>query len=268
MEQGKVDAIQTYEVIQFKNNEFCESNQLISEEMPLTVYLNGKETTTMLCSPVDQKYLVLGFLISEGMVQSIEDIREIVINEEDGLVQVEADLVERASTDGYLRRCLTTCCGRGRAGFYFANDHKTTRYIDSNTQFKATDILKCTATLLHEASATHSQTYGVHSGAIVENGELILYSEDIGRHNIFDKLYGKCLEQTMSMENKLLVFSGRISSEILIKVSKMGIPCVVAKSVPTTLALGMAKELGITIVGRMRHDSFCVYTHPKRIVSE
>ncbi|MBP2633255.1 MAG: Protein fdhD [Firmicutes bacterium] len=268
MEQGKVDAIQTYEVIQFKNNEFCESNQLISEEMPLTVYLNGKETTTMLCSPVDQKYLVLGFLISEGMVQSIEDIREIVINEEDGLVQIEADLVERASTDGYLRRCLTTCCGRGRAGFYFANDHKTTRYIDSNTQFKATDILKCTATLLHEASATHSQTYGVHSGAIVENGELILYSEDIGRHNIFDKLYGKCLEQTMSMENKLLVFSGRISSEILIKVSKMGIPCVVAKSVPTTLALGMAKELGITIVGRMRHDSFCVYTHPKRIVSE
>ena len=268
MEQGKVDAIQTYEVIQFKNNEFCESNQLISEEMPLTVYLNGKETTTMLCSPVDQKYLVLGFLISEGMVQSIEDIREIVINEEDGLVQIEADLVERASTDGYLRRCLTTCCGRGRAGFYFANDHKTTRYIDSNTQFKATDILKCTATLLHEASATHSQTYGVHSGAIVENGELILYSEDIGRHNIFDKLYGKCLEQTMSMENKLLVFSGRISSEILIKVSKMGIPCVVAKSVPTTLALGMAKELGITIVGRMRRDSFCVYTHPERIVSE
>jgi FdhD protein len=268
MEQGKVEAIQTYEVTQFKNNEFSESKQLISEEMPLTVYLNGKETTTMLCSPVDQKYLVIGFLISEGMVQSIEDIKELVINEDDGLVHVEADIVERESTEGYLRRCLTTCCGRGRAGFYFANDHKTTRYIDSKARFSAADILKSTATLLHEASATHSKTYGVHSGAIVENGELILYSEDIGRHNIFDKLYGKCLEQTMSMENKLLVFSGRISSEILIKVSKMGIPCVVAKSVPTTLALGMAKELGITIVGRMRHDSFCVYTHPERIVYE
>lgn len=184
------------------------------------------------------------------------------------MVHVEADIVERDSTEGYLRRCLTTCCGRGRAGFYFANDHKTTRYIDSKARFSAADILKSTATLLHEASATHSKTYGVHSGAIVENGELILYSEDIGRHNIFDKLYGKCLEQTMSMENKLLVFSGRISSEILIKVSKIGIPCVVAKSVPTTLALGMAKELGITIVGRMRHDSFCVYTHPERIVYE
>jgi len=268
MEKGKVEAIQTYEVTQFKNNEFSESKQLISEEMPLTIYLNGKETTTMLCSPVDQKYLVIGFLISEGMVQQLEDIKEIVINEDDGLVQVEADTVERESTDGYLRRCLTTCCGRGRAGFYFANDHKTTRYIDSNARFKATDILKCTATLLHEASATHSQTYGVHSGAIVENGELISYSEDIGRHNIFDKLYGKVLEEAIAVDNKLLVFSGRISSEILIKVSKMGIPCVVAKSVPTTLALGMAKELGITIVGRMRHDSFCVYTHPERIVYE
>lgn len=266
MEQGKAEAIETYEVVEFKNEQFHKDKQMISEEMPLTVYLNGRETTTMLCSPVDQKYLVIGFLISEGMIQTLEDIKELVINEEDGLVHVEADLVEREASDSYLRRCLTTCCGRGRAGFYFANDHKTTNYIDSKTQFSAADILKSTATLLHEASATHSKTYGVHSGAIVKHGELILYSEDIGRHNIFDKLYGKCLEQNMSMEDKMLVFSGRISSEILIKVSKIGIPCVIAKSVPTTLALEMGKELGITIVGRIRHESFFVYTHPERII--
>ena len=266
MEREKIEAIQIYEGVLFENNQFHQSKQMISEEMPLSVSLNGKDMTTMLCSPVDQKYLVIGFLISEGMIERPEDITELVMNEEDGLVHVEADIVKRESTEGYLRRCLTTCCGRGRAGFYFANDHKTTRYIDSKAQFRAADILKTTATLLHEASATHSKTYGVHSGAIVENGNLILYSEDIGRHNIFDKLYGKCLEKKMPMENKMLVFSGRISSEILLKVSKMGIPCVVAKSVPTTLALEMGKELGITIVGRIRRDSFCTYTYPERIV--
>ncbi|SEJ30354.1 FdhD protein [Propionispira arboris] len=266
MKFGKVDAIKTYEVLRFKHGTIQEVKQMISEEMPLTVYLNGKEMTTMLCSPVDQKYLVIGFLISEGMVQRIEDIKEMVINEDDGLVNVEADIVEREAAQGYLRRCLTACCGRGRAGFYFANDHKTTRYIDSSAQFTASDILKSTDILLNEASATHHKTNGVHSGAIVKNGELILYSEDIGRHNIFDKLYGKCLEKNMIMDDKMLVFSGRISSEILIKVSKMGIPCVVAKSVPTTLALDLAKDLGITIVASMRRDSFCVYTHPKRII--
>jgi len=266
MEQGQIEAIQKYEAIQFKDGIFTKTNQWISEEMPLTVYLNGKETTTMLCSPVDQKYLIIGFLVSEGMIQQIEDIKELTINEEDGLVYVEADLVERKATDGYLRRCLTTCCGRGRAGFYFANDHQTTRYIDSVVKFQAADILKSAATLLDEASATHSKTYGVHSGAVVDQGNLIVYSEDIGRHNIFDKLYGKCLEQKLKMDDKMLVFSGRISSEILIKVSKMGLPCVIAKSVPTTLALGLGKDLGITIIGRMRKDSFCVYTHKERVV--
>lgn len=64
----------------------------------------------------------------------------------------------------------------------------------------------------------------------------------------------------------MIVFSGRISSEILIKVSKMGLPCVIAKSVPTTLALGLAKDLGITIIGCIRKDSFCVYTHQERVV--
>ncbi|WP_110954254.1 formate dehydrogenase accessory sulfurtransferase FdhD [Anaerosinus massiliensis] len=267
MEKEKIEAIETYDTIEFRNAEFHKSSQWISEEMPLTIYLNGKETTTMLCSPVDQKYLVIGFLISEGMVQNLEAIKEININENDGLAYIEADIIEKATTTNYLRRCLTTCCGRGRAGFYFANDHQTTKIIDSNAHFHAADILKSTATLLHEASATHSKTNGVHSGAIVEKGNLILYSEDIGRHNIFDKLYGKCLEQKMSMDDKMIVFSGRISSEILIKVSKMGIPCVLAKSVPTTLALGMAKDLGITIVGSIRRDSFLIYTHPERIVT-
>lgn len=264
MEQEAVEGIKNYELLQFKSGKFHHSTQMISEEMPLTVYLNGKEITTMLCSPVDQKYLVIGFLISEGMVQCIEDIKELIINDDDGFVFVEADVVTKESTDRYLRRCLTACCGRGRSGLYFANDHKTTRYIDSKAQFKAVDILNSTA-LLNEASITHSKTYGVHSGAIVDHGKLIIYSEDIGRHNIFDKLYGKCLEQNMLLDDKILVFSGRVSSEIIIKVNKIGIPCVVAKSVPTTLALAMAEELGITLVGSVRRDSLLVYTHSVRI---
>lgn len=266
MKKNKAEAIKKYEIVQYCQNTMEATEQLISEEMPLTIYLNGEEMTTMLCSPVDQRPLVMGFLVSEGMIRSIEDIKEIEIQEEDGLAYVEAEVTEKKASDGYLKRCLTTCCGRGRSGIYFSNDHTTTSYNASKAVYKAEDILRCSRQLLTEASETHRVTNGVHSGAVAADGDILLYSEDVGRHNIFDKLYGKCLEEKVSMEDKLIVFSGRISSEILIKVNKMQIPCVVAKSVPTTLALGLAEDFGITVVGRMRKDSFCVYTHPERIV--
>lgn len=265
MNQEHDEAIKKYEVLQFEGGKIQHFETWISEEMPLTVYLNGKEMTTMLCSPVDQKYLVMGFLVSEGMIHNIEDITELIIHEDDGIAYVEADVIERSATDVYLRRCLTTCCGRGRTGIYFANDHKKLSFNESKAIFSPADILRSSATLLQDASKVHSKTNGVHSGAIVGNGELLLYSEDVGRHNIFDKLYGKCLEAKLPMNDKMIVFSGRVSSEILIKVNKIGIPCVVARSVPTTLALGLADDLGITVIGRIRQDSFCVYTHPERI---
>lgn len=267
MKKNKAEAIQKYEALRYCENTLASTEQLISEEMPLTIYLNGKETTTMLCSPIDQKHLVTGFLVSEGMISSLDQITELEIEEDGGLAYVEADITEKKAPAGYLKRCLTTCCGRGRSGLYFANDQATTAYNDSKAVYKAEDILRCTRQLLTEASETHRVTNGVHSGAVVAAGDILVYSEDVGRHNIFDKLYGKCLEEKVPMEDKLIVFSGRISSEILIKVNKMRIPCVVAKSVPTTLALGLAEDFGITVVGRIRKDSFCVYTHPERILA-
>lgn len=266
VEPEKAEAIESVEAIVYRNNAFFPSEQLVSEETPLTVYLNGVETTTMLCSPVDRKYLAIGFLITEGMVRSIDDISKITILEEDGLVYVEADAVCRNAEANYLKRSVTACCGRGRAGFYFANDEETTNVVVSDARFKSSDIIKCSEALLKQASVTHQKTSGVHSGAVVENGEIILFSEDIGRHNVFDKLYGKSLESKIDLNDKLIVFTGRVSSEILIKVSKFNLPCVVAKSVPTSLAVSLAKELGITLVGSSRNGSFCVYSHTERVV--
>lgn len=266
LEPEKAEAIEPAEVTVFKDGIFTASSTLISEEMPLTIYLNGQEITTMLCSPNDRKYLAIGFLVTEGMVKTIEDITKISVLEEDGLAYVEADGVEVVAETNYLKRSVTACCGRGRAGFYFANDEKTVKHVESRARYKASDIVKCSETLLQQASVTHQKTSGVHSGAVVENGEIILFAEDIGRHNVFDKLYGKALEQKIDLNDKLIVFTGRVSSEILIKVSKFNLPCVVAKSVPTSLALSLAKDLGITIAGCARNGSFNIYSHPERIV--
>jgi FdhD protein len=256
--------IHSYPGLKLQDGKLVAVQELVSEETPLTIYLNGKELVTMLCSPVDAKYLAFGFLVSEGMINSIEDLTLFMVDNERGLIWAEADNVSVNASQMYLKRCLTACCGRGRAEFYFANDARVTKRIESNLRIRA-DNINCYVKLLEEASTTHQITYGVHSGAVAASGALLYYSEDIGRHNVFDKLCGKCLEAGLTMADKTIVFSGRVSSEILLKVSKMGVPIVIARSVPTSLAIDLAAELGITLVGAAKGDWFCIYTHPDRV---
>jgi len=165
----------------------------------------------------------------------------------------------------YFKRCLSACCGRGRAEFYFANDARVSKRIDSELRIGAGEV-NFYAQALEEASATHHITSGVHNGAVAADGKLLCCAEDIGRHNVFDKLYGKCLEQGVTLADKVLVFSGRVSSEIILKVSKMGVPIVIARSVPTSLAIDLAEELGITLIGVAKGDWFNIYAQANRVI--
>lgn len=258
------ERIEVYPAIRYKNGTMQAMEEPISEEKPLTIYLNGKEIVTMLCSPQEEKQLAIGFLVSEGMITDIKNLSSLTVDEERGMAWVEADHVAYNVGQMYLKRCLTACCGRGHAGFYFANDARATKQIESQMSITPQEIVTYTH-MLEAASATHDKTHGVHSGALAAGGQLLIYSEDIGRHNIFDKIYGRCLLEGVATTDKVIVFSGRVSSEILLKVSKMGVAIVIARSVPTTLALEMARELGITLIGGARDQSFYVYTHAQRV---
>lgn len=119
---------------------------------------------------------------------------------------------------------------------------------------------------LSELSITHNETSGVHSGILFDGEKFLLFREDVGRHNVFDKIYGAALREKIFLGDKALIFSGRCSGEMIIKVMNMKIPIVVAKSVPTTYSISLAKKFGITLVGRLTADSFCIYTNPERIV--
>ena len=122
--------------------------------------------------------------------------------------------------------------------------------------------------LMQQSASTFQQTGGVHNAALCDRKSIILSRMDIGRHNALDKIYGYCLKNDIAIEDKILVFSGRISSEILLKVAKIGCEIVLSKSAPTELALELAEELGITTVGFIRNGSLNVYTHAERIESE
>ena len=138
--------------------------------------------------------------------------------------------------------------------------------IISDVQFVAKDILSCADKLLGELSTTHDKTNGVHSSVLFDGKKILLFREDIGRHNVFDKIHGAALRQNIFLGDKALIFSGRCSSEMILKVVRMNIPVVVSKSVPTNFSITIAKKFGITLAGRLRADSFCIYTNPQRIL--
>jgi FdhD protein len=254
-----------YPVIKICGQELVRTEEPVVEEIPLTIYLNGKELVTMLAAAGEENYLAIGFLATEGIIQKVEDIKTLEVDAAKGVIEVTTVSGEIAAEKMFLKRYLTACCGKGRSAFYFVNDILTAKTVATELLITPAEIMQYSK-LLEEASETFRLTGGVHGGALAAGGQLICWSQDIGRHNVFDKLYGRCLVDGISTADKVLIFSGRVSSEIVLKVSKMNISVIIARSAPTTLALDMAEELGITVIGFARGQRFNIYSHPERVV--
>lgn len=246
-----------------ESDSFEKSHKFTSKECYLDITLDGKPLTTSFCSPGDHADLVVGILAQMGKIRTIEDVTRLDIDEEvlNVIVETTADAqafaANAASDPRYYRARQILDCEPEKI-FERPRD----------VRFVAKDILWAADHLLAELAATHEKTNGVHSGVIYDQQQrkILVFREDIGRHNVFDKLYGWCLRQHVDITDKIIVFSGRCSSEMMLKLGRMGIAAVAAKSVPTTLSLAIAQKLGITLVARMAPGSFCIYTHPERIV--
>lgn len=225
------------EVIRFDANKniFVADKKLTAIEKVFDLRLNGEYFRKIFCSPNDLEDLVFGILAQTGKIFSADDVINITLG--DSIIEVETKT--------------------------FAPPEQK---FSTEVKFVAKDILSCADKLLGELSATHNKTNGVHSGVLFDGKKILLLREDIGRHNVFDKIHGAALREKIFLADKMIIFSGRCSSEMMIKVARMNVPVVVAKSVPTTHAINLAEKFGITLVGRLRADSFCIYTNYQRIV--
>lgn len=251
---------------------------LVATEFALTIYVNGQEMATIVCSPQHMTDLVVGFLASEGVIRSLDQIRRLTIHTYSGTARVETNHTVNFNQEFYNKRYIASCCGKTRQSFYFYNDAHTARWVNDETVLSPQQVQRLIERMEVEAELFH-ETGGVHVAGLgsVERGEegvgngaadghpFFLSRTDIGRHNALDKLYGYALRQQLSLAGKVLTFSGRLSSEVVLKVAKLGVGIVLARSAPTALALDIADELNITAVGFVRNGSFNVYTHPRRI---
>lgn len=237
----------------------------VAAEYPLTVMVNGREMATIVCSPSHLEEMVLGFLTAEGVLRPDEPLRDLYVIREEGIAVVEAPEREGAlEQDMFGKRFVGSCCGKSRTGFYFFNDARTARPVRSGMRLPLEACFRLMAAL-QEASPVFARTGGVHNAALATADGLEAVRTDIGRHNTLDKLYGWALREGAPLAERAVVFSGRISSEVLLKVAKMGCPILLSKSAPTDLALSMAEELGVTAAGFLRPGRMNVYTGAERI---
>lgn len=253
------------EIIRVDNGQVETVEDVIVTEYPVTVKINQEEFVTMVCTPEHIEDMVIGYLASENIIRKFEDIEDISIQEKDGFVHVKTKKVNPYYHKFQNKRYITSCCGMSRQGFVFVNDALTAKKMDQvRVQVTPEDCFRLMNDMQNSA-VTFQQTGGVHNASLCDINGTILSRMDIGRHNALDKIYGYCLRNDISIGDKVLVFSGRISSEILLKVAKIGCEIVLSKSAPTELALQLAEQLGITTVGFIRQQSLNIYTCPERI---
>jgi FdhD protein len=255
--------MQTKKIVTYRDQSFRQIEDYIADEFPLTIKVNGEEFATMVCTPTELEELVVGFLASEGLIRMYHDIEAITVDEDRGFAYVDLVKKQAISKDDYSKRFIGSCCGKSRQ-FYYQNDVRTAKTIMKSTEISTDQCFKL-MNMMQQHSKDFKLTGGIHNAALCSSDGMLLIRSDIGRHNALDKIYGHCLKNRIKLSDKILAFSGRISSEVLLKVSKIGVGIILSKSAPTTLAIDLAEDLGITTVGFIRGNSFNVYSHTERI---
>ena len=237
---------------------------VVSREYPLTIILNNRELVTMLCSPAQLDYLAVGFLAAEGFVTRKQDLTSILVDEPRGIVRVATPDNTALADELVFKRLITSGCGRG-ASFYTAADVQGRSKIETPLPIAASQIFNL-VNEFQQRSAMHKMTGGVHSAALCDAAHILVFAEDIGRHNAIDKIFGQCLLADIPTAARLLITSGRISSEMVLKAARGKIPVLVSKSAPTDLGVKLAQELGMTLIGFVRGGRMNVYAHDWRVV--
>ncbi|MDP9728324.1 formate dehydrogenase accessory sulfurtransferase FdhD [Alicyclobacillus tolerans] len=236
----------------------------VANEFVLTIEVDRQEFATVVCTPDCLEDFVIGFLASEGVIRQASDVDNLEVSLYRGMAWVHLKEKFQMRPEVYRKRYITSCCGKSRQSFYFFNDAQTAHKIEDSTRLSAGDILNVMAKM-DEESFLFKQTGGVHMAFLEIPGQCFIARSDIGRHNALDKVFGYLLRCGLSTIGARMAFSGRISSEVLLKVSKMGVGVVISHSAPTQLALDLARDLNITVIGFVRNSSFNVYTHDWRV---
>jgi FdhD protein len=229
----------------------------VPAESALSIYVNGFELATLMCTPLQQQALAIGFLANEGLIAALGEVRVAHVCARGTCVDVWlSHALQRPS-----RSIITSGCG---GGLTFDDLSRHVEPLHSDVRVTPAQI-HTLMRQLYSAGQLYGAVRGIHSSALSDGERLLLVAEDVGRHNTLDKLRGLALLQDVDTRDRILLSSGRISSEMLNKAAQMGVPIIVSRTSPTSLSLALAQAWGITLIGYARAGRMNVYTGEERV---
>ncbi len=228
----------------------------IAGERPLTLYVDKREIVTLMTLGGRPEHLTLGYLKNQGLVEELEEIRAVQVDWE----AEAAVVVTRSGTEGWeeklSRRTVTTGCGQGTV---FGNLLESL----SGRELPHPKLSQARIYALLENLNRHNEVYrsagAVHGCALCRETEILSFIEDVGRHNAVDAIAGQMWLEGIEGGDKIFYTTGRLTSEMVIKVGQMGIPALLSRSGITAMGLALARDLGVTMIGRAKGRHFLIF---------
>jgi FdhD protein len=257
-----LDALVGFDVMRLKQGAMIEETVSVATEIPFTIVANDTEIATLMCTPLNLEELTVGFLFTSGFISGMKDIKSYRCDEQ--MWRADVDLENDPDSELLEKRLYAAGCGRGVI-YASATEFASSDPLENDLVIDGERIVEITK-YLQTCSELYRATGGVHTAVLSTKGETPhIMADDIGRHNAVDKVIGRGLIDNTDFSKTLIASTGRISSEILHKAKKSGIPIIVSRGAPTHQTILMAREMNMTIVGFARGGGFTIYTAPERV---
>ncbi|MFQ6111951.1 MAG: formate dehydrogenase accessory sulfurtransferase FdhD, partial [Nitrospinota bacterium] len=217
----------------------------VSQEVPVELSVNGHKAT-LLCTPTDLKALALGWLFTQGLIEGLEEVGSLAVCDDlrKIIARTERDLWEER---GGLSQVLTSGCGGGSILGEVLTE--VLPPVESDLTISAGKLRSLVRATL-DRSLLYKERGGIHCASLADGQGVRFVAEDVGRHNALDKVIGMGLEAGADFSSMVITSTGRITSEMILKAARVGVPIVASLSIPSDLAVEIAESGGITLVGR------------------
>lgn len=234
-------------------------------EFPVSLTVNGEVWTTFMCTPVHLEAMMVGFLLNEGVINAMDEVADVHICEHGDNVDVWLTH-DVSKPDSWTRTSGCTGGVTAVASIERPQPVSPSKTMSGSDEFNLSPgQITRLVEMLFESQELYRETGGVHTSALSDGEQVILSAEDIGRHNTLDKIAGLCLMKNIWPERRMLITTGRISSEMLQKAVRMGANVLVSVTSPSSLSIELAEKWGITLIGYARRNKFNLYSNLQRV---
>jgi FdhD protein len=238
----------------------------IAGEHPLTLYLDKREIVTLMTLGSAPEALAIGYLRNQRLVERLEDIVAVQVDWETDSVAVTTTRAADDIDDRMGRRTVTTGCGQGTMfGDLMEEIEKIS--LPAQARLDETTLYALLDTVRHHESI-YKQAGAVHGCALARGAEILIFVEDVGRHNAADAIAGQMWLEGLAGDDKVFYTTGRLTSEMVIKTAQMGIPFLVSRSGLTQMGYDLARRLGLTMIGRAQGKHYLLFTGAERFVRQ